>query len=106
MNELNIEILQKLCERGKIKWTLHALKRIRERGIKSSDVLEWIKHGEIIEDYPHDRPLHSCLIYGIAGAKHLHSVVSRDGETLYIITAYIPNLNEWENDYKTRKERE
>lgn len=105
MNELTIELLQKLCESGKIKWTLHALKRLRERGIKSSQVLECIKNGEIIEDYPNDKPLHSCLIYGVVSTKHLHTVVSSDGATIYIITAYIPNLNEWESDYKTRKEQ-
>ena len=105
MEELSIELLQKLCKDGKIKWTLHALKRIRERSIKFVEVVECINNGEIIEDYPKDKPLHSCLIYGAVSTKHLHTVVSCDGSMVYIITAYIPNPDEWENDYKTRKEQ-
>lgn len=105
MDELTIELLQKLCDDGKIKWSLHALKRIRERNIDSSEVFECIKSGEIIEDYPDDKPLHSCLIHGVIKSKHLHTVVSSDGKFIYIITAYEPDLYEWENDFKTRKEQ-
>lgn len=102
--ELNIELLQKLCHEDKIKWSLHALKRIRERQIQSDDVITCVYSGEIIENYPNDRPLPSCLIYGIVRFRHLHVVVGCDGETVYIITAYYPNSDEWEADYKTRKE--
>lgn len=103
MAELNIKNIQKLCEENKIAWSLHSLKRIRERNIKSSEVIECILNGEIIEYYPDDKPLPSCLIYGEAGAKHIHTVVGSDEETVYIITAYYPNSDEWESDLKTRK---
>ncbi|MGN0499458.1 MAG: DUF4258 domain-containing protein [Acutalibacteraceae bacterium] len=78
---MTIELWQKLCNNGNIKWTLHALKRIRERNIKSSDVISCISNGQIIEHYPNDRPLPSCLIYGVVHFRHLHTVVSSDGST-------------------------
>lgn len=34
----------------------------------------------------------------------MHMVVSRDGEYLYLITAYYPDLDIWESDFKTRRQ--
>lgn len=101
---INIEDLQKLCKENNVEWSLHSLKRIRERNIKSKEVIDCILNGEIIEDYPDDRPLPSCLIYGKVKAKHLHIVVASDNIRIYIITAYVPNSDEWESNYKTRKD--
>ena len=103
---MNIEQLRFLCNDEKIKWTLHALKRIRERGIKSSNVIDCIKNGRIIEEYPDDRPFPSCLICGQMKDDYLHAVVSTDGAEITIITAYIPDADEWENYYTTRKAAE
>lgn len=36
--------------------------------------------------------------------KPLHFVISRDEEFIYLITAYFPDIRQWENDFKTRKE--
>ncbi len=102
---MNIEALQQLCKDNKIEWSLHSLKRIRERNIKSSEVIDCIMNGGIIEEYPNDRPLPSCLICGEIKAKYLHTVLASDNKRIYIITAYIPNSNEWENDFKTRKDK-
>lgn len=99
MSELTLELLQKLCNENKINWTLHAIKRIRERKIKMAEVISCIKYGKIIEDYPDDKPLHSCLI-----CRYLHTVVSSDGNEVCIITTYIPNPEEWDNNFELRKE--
>ncbi len=101
---MRIENVQKLCIDRKIKWSAHSLSRIQERGLSRKDVLDCIMSGEIIEDYPEDFPHPSCLILGYTGAsKAIHSVVGTDGEYLYIITAYIPNMDKFEKDLKTRK---
>ncbi len=102
---LDISELRILCNAKKIKWTLHSLKRIRERGITSDEVIECIKAGEIIKQYEDDKPLPSCLIYSFVNAKHIHVVVSSDGHQMYLITTYYPNSTEWEDDFKTRKEK-
>ena len=61
--------------------------------------------GEIIEQYPNDYPTPSCLILGIDRLKQfMHVVCGTDGEYLWIITAYYPSKDKWENDFKTRKE--
>lgn len=100
-----LDTIKKLCQKRKIKWSTHAAARIRERGLHREDILECIAKGELIEDYPEDFPYPSCLIYGHAvDGRVIHVVVGCDEEYAYIITAYIPNLDKFENDLKTRKE--
>jgi len=65
-----------------------------------------IGNGEIIKEYTDDKPLPSCLVLGKSTEdKSLHLVISRDEEFLYLITAYFPDNKQWEDDFKTRKER-
>lgn len=61
--------------------------------------------GEIIEDYPDDYPYPSSLVLGqsISG-QPLHLVCGIGNNTLFVITAYKPNSEKWEADWKTRKE--
>jgi hypothetical protein len=105
MDEIKIEILCTLCRNDKIIWTLHALKRIRKRKISPKSVIDTILSGEIIKQYQTDKPFPSCLIFNKNTDTPLHAVVSSDNKNVYIVTAYYPTLNEWENDYKTRKEK-
>ena len=52
------------------------------------------------------RPFPSCLILGAdVGGEHIHTVVSHDSDWIYLITAYRPDPDVWEPDFKTRKER-
>ncbi|MFI3206948.1 MAG: DUF4258 domain-containing protein [Clostridia bacterium] len=102
--ELNIENLRMLCDSKSVMWREHALKRMRERNIKKSDVINCIKTGEIIEQYPEDYPHPSCLVFGFDNEKFiLHAVCSDNDCILWIITAYYPNNIKWQDDYKTRK---
>ena len=105
MEIISIEALRGICRTSKIKWTLHALKRIRERKILSSAVIDSILQGEAIVHYHDDKPFPSYLIFNGDNTSPLHVVASADADTVYIITAYIPTLDEWESDYKTRREQ-
>lgn len=102
--ELNIENLRRLCMENKIKWSRHALKRLRERGISIANFKQCIMCGEIIKQYPDDRPTPSCLILGwLTSETSIHIVVGSDNDYIYAITAYFPSRDEWENDMKTRR---
>ena len=101
---MEISDLQKLCENGSIRWTVHVLKRLLQRGISQADVIQAIQAGEIIEDYPSDYPYPSCLLLGTdATGDPLHVCCGRGPGEIWMITAYHPNLDEWETDLKTRK---
>lgn len=96
--------LQKLCRSGAIRWTAHVLKRLLQRGISQADVVQAIQGGEIIEDYPDDYPYPSCLLLGAGAAGDpLHVCCGRGPDEIWMITAYHPDLDEWEVDLKTRK---
>ena len=100
----SIDDFRSLNEPTKMVITQHSRKRFSERGIVINDVCESIKSGEIIEQYPDDYPFPSCLIMGKSGNRVIHVVASVEDGLLYVITAYIPNPDKWEEDWKTRKE--
>lgn len=100
---IDIDGLQDICRDNKIKWTLHALKRIRERKISSNTVINAIIHGEAITYYHDDKPFPSYLIFNGIEDSPIHVVASTDSSTVYVITAYIPTLDDWEDDFKTRR---
>ncbi len=105
MSELDISELRKLCTPQSIRITLHAAKCLEQCGIFLSDVIACIMNGEIIEQYPDDYPYPSCLILGFSlGNKFLHVVIGHHETELFLITAYFPSSDKWENDFKTRKE--
>ncbi|MCL2171563.1 MAG: DUF4258 domain-containing protein [Defluviitaleaceae bacterium] len=101
---MDIDLLRATCNRGDIKWTIHALKRIRERKILANDVVDGIVNGVVIMNYSDDKPHPSCLIYNGISSRPLHIVASTDGDKAIIITAYIPTHDEWGADFTTRKE--
>jgi hypothetical protein len=93
-----------LCKKQTVRWTSHILERIFRRGISTDDVLSTLTNGEIIEQYPTDYPFPSCLVLGHTKAgKALHVVCGSSGTELWLITAYIPNPAEWEEDFKQRR---
>lgn len=93
-------------ENGFIEWQRHALERMMERGISRESVKEILKKGEIIEDYPDDKPYPSALFLGWVRGEPLHAVAAFDSLTgwCFIITAYKPDLEHFESDYKTRRQ--
>lgn len=101
---MEISDLQKLCDSGSIRWTGHVLKRLLQRGISQADVIQAIRAGKIIEDYPDDYPYPSCLLLGSdTTGNPLHVCCGRGPGEIWMITAYHPDLDEWETDLKTRK---
>lgn len=105
MNELNLEMLRKLCDSDSIKWTRHVTKRLQERQIYRKDVYNVIYHGKIIEQYPDAFPNPACLISGTDTKNNpLHVVIGADGVIITVITAYTPTPDKFDIDLETRKE--
>jgi len=84
---------------------VHALQRVFERRISVDDVYAVIGRGEVIENYPDDRPYPSRLVLGWRGARPLHAVVADNPSEneLIVITVYEPDPEVWEADFKRRK---
>ena len=80
--------------------------KLRQRRIGAQNIEEAVRTGNIIEGYPDDPRGASCLILGLVGERPLHVLCGRlDAEEILIITAYEPDSEEWENDWRTRKKR-
>ena len=90
---------------ARVEWHRHALERMVERGIRRSDALEVLFSGEVIEDYPDDQPFPSALFLGWMGTRPLHVIAALDldGERVFIITAYEPDLKHFEPGFRVRR---
>jgi hypothetical protein len=89
----------------KILFRVHAVQRMFERIISVKKVLESVETGETIEDYSTEMPELSRLILGFQGKRPFHIVTSENAELnqATIITVYIPDLNKWNKDFKSRR---
>lgn len=86
----------------------HAIRQMNhpDRMISTPEVRKVIFEGEIIEDYPKDARGHSCLILGFGDSgRVLHIVCAPKDEYLAIITAYIPDEEQWENKFTVRRKK-
>lgn len=101
---MDIADLQALCQRDAVRWTVHVLQRLLQRGISQADVIHAVQSGEIIEQYPDDYPYPSCLLLGAdAAGDALHVCCGRGPDELWVITAYHPDTKVWESDLKSRR---
>lgn len=92
----------------KIIYTIHALDEMNAEDeiITTDEVRQVVFNGEIIEDYPEDKRGHSCLMFGMSNNRRpVHIVCAPKEEYLAIITVYVPSLEKWEPDFKTRRKR-
>lgn len=100
-------ILTRAIQASRVEWLRHVLERMLERGISRSDVFSTLVDGEEIEDYPDDKPFPSALFLHWIGNQPLHVVAALDwaNEFAFIITAYRPDLDHFQPDFKTRRKR-
>lgn len=103
-----MDILKIRLYLNKIKFSSHAKEEMLydEFGvIYEREVKEAISYGEIIEEYPKDKPYPSYLVYGrTKKGRPLHIVcaVIKDEQMLVIVTVYRPNPKLWIG-YRRRK---
>jgi len=84
----------------------HAVKQMFQRQISRDEVKAVLDDGEVIAEYPDDRPYPSYLMLGIVNQRPIHTVVAGDVETqtIFVVTAYEPDEDLWQADFKTRKQ--
>lgn len=86
----------------------HAVSQMNspDRMISTQEVRAVVFRGTVIENYPEDVRGHSCLVLGWGeGDRPLHVVCAPKPDYLAIITVYLPNPEQWEPDWRTRKKR-
>ena len=88
-----------------LKYTNHAIEFMARRAIKEQEVEYAITGGETIENYPDDKPFPSRLVFALVNGRPIHLVVgfNEEAKACFVITAYEPNTEKFEPDFKTRK---
>ena len=104
---MEIERIVEAIRAKRIRITDHADEEAQVDRLKYEEIYFSVLNGEIIEDYPKDKPYPSCLIYGQTFAgEAVHSVWAYNQKSKWavLITVYRPDPKRW-IDYKTRKRK-
>lgn len=101
---LDIEHIRKKWKAGSYEISLHARKRMGVRQITLDEIGEVLEKGEIIEQYPNDKPYPSCLIFGAIRKGFPLYVVCALSHQLHLITAHWMDPAKW-LDPKTRRDK-
>ncbi len=105
---MTIREIQEAYQGDRVLFTAHARREMMEDEfgqIFEVEVAAAVASGEIIREYPEDRPYPSCLILGRSvSGRPLHLVVALDDSEArsVIVTVYQPDPDRW-LDFRTRK---
>jgi hypothetical protein len=88
-------------------FTSHALEEMDNDDLEVEDVMNIAETGELIANYPGDKPHPSKLVLGWIGNKEpIHVVFAIDSQKRkHIITVYRPDAAIWDKDFKKKKKR-
>jgi hypothetical protein len=75
-----------------------------ERRITVEDVRSVVTGGELIQNYPEDKPYPSRLMLGWRGTRPIHVVVAEDSDAgiLVVVTAYEPDPVQWDTAFRRK----
>jgi len=81
--------------------------RLVGRFIPREVILAAVDTFELVEAYPDDKYLPSYLLLGRAGPEAFHALFAADveGDNVTVVTAYRPDVAEWQSDLMTRRPR-
>jgi hypothetical protein len=82
----------------RVRITDHAYEEAEADGLSFDEICFSVTRGELIEDYPTDKPYPSCLIYGRTfGGGPVHSVwaYNEHNQWAVLITVYRPDPRRW-----------
>lgn len=95
----------RLAAGKKVLFLPHAIRQMSrpERMITPQEVEQVVITGELVENYPQDHRGPSCLVLGFGKeSRPIHVVCSPKSHYLAVITAYLPNADQWSPDYRRR----
>ena len=100
------DILEAIQAR-RVRITDHADEEAVADVLSLCDIYGSVEHGEILEEYPGDRPFPSCLVYGpTVEGDPVHSVWAYNEDTRWavLVTVYRPDPERW-IDWRRRRPR-
>ena len=102
----DVEFIKRCSANGAVFWSYHANMRLTRRSLNRREVLASVASCEIIEEYPADDPLPSCLCLSKDGdGQPIHFVVALDREAgnIRFVTVYRPDPDKWLPGFRERR---
>ena len=102
---MEIEDIVRALRSDRVRITDHADLEALADGLSFEEIAHSVVHGEMLEDYPDDKPYPSCLIYGdTSSGDPVHSVwaYNQDSAFAVLITTYRPDPDRW-IEWRTRR---
>ena len=109
VERLTIHEIIEAIQAKQVKITDHADEEAAEDDLKYGEICDSVLRGEIIRDYPDDKPYPSCLVFGMnLKGDPVHSVwaYNRESGWAVLITVYRPDPSTWINWRERRNEHE
>jgi len=103
---MDISNIIEAIRKDRVRITDHADEEAQADRLTYDEIFYSVFHGEIIKNYPKDRPYPSCLIFGKTfRGNPVHSVWAYNNETKWavLITVYRPDPALWINWRKRRR---
>jgi Domain of unknown function (DUF4258) len=90
---------------AKLRFKVHAITQMDERGLSVEDVRMALDNGEDIENRPDDHPYPARLVLGLCKLGALHVAVrdNIEDDEIIVETSYRPDPALWEPDFKSRR---
>ncbi len=88
-----------------VRWSLHAVRAALDDQLTQEEVIVAVAdNGRVIEDYP-DHWLGACclLLARLPGGAPIHVVMGHAREPWTVITVYVPDSAEWNDDFIERR---
>lgn len=105
---MDIDNIVEAIRNNRVRITDHADEEAQADRLVFDKIFFSVFQGEIIEEYPHDKPYPSCLIYGDSfSGEPIHSVwaYNADNQWAVLITVYIPDPKRW-IDWQIRRPKD
>ena len=106
-SQVNLEDIVAAIRGKRVRITDHADEEAQLDQLTYDEIFVSVFNGEVIEDYPDDRPYPSCLVFGESSENEpIHSVWAFNQENLWavLVTVYRPDPSRWINWRERRTE--
>ena len=97
---IRLEWIKEKVRRNEYYFSKHADQERQNDGLEISQIEEAIFDATVLEQYEDTGRGESCLICGFTDRKAIHIVCGRRGESMVIITVYIPGPPKFRSPYE------
>jgi hypothetical protein len=100
-----LKFIQECVLAGNVRWTYHVTMRLEKRAISAGILRNAVASFEVIEAYPNDKYLPSYLVRAEWQGDVIHAHIATDVEdhNVRVVTMYVPNPAEWNEDFRIRR---